>query len=407
MDRIRLLLPLAWRNLWRNPRRTVITLVVVSVGLWSILTFAVLLQAWSVSSRDTTIKLMTGEGEIHAAGYRDDPTVAHRMPPPGAALARSLASPAVTASARRVRISAIAQSEYKTLPITIVGSVPGDERRVSIIPNQITEGRYLEGASDAGVVVGRNLARRLKTRVGKRIVVLAQDSSGKLAERAFQVVGVYAAPQQVEDEFVFTGLETAQSFTGIGNSISEIVFDAASDAALPGVIAAMQSASPELDIQSWKTVAPLAYAVSTFFNEFILMWLWVMVALMTIGIVNTQLMAVFERRREFGLLQALGMRSKLVLIEVTIESALLIAIGVVIGVLLSLAFISAFPNGLDLGFLGRGSELVGAGRVLHLRVDAAAFALYSLIVWVLGVTATLWPAWQASRATPVEAMGRA
>ena len=192
MDRFRLLLPLAWRSLWRNPRRTIITVLVVSVGLWSILTFAVLLRAWSESSRDTTLKMMTGEGQIHAAGYLDDPTAAHRMPPPGGALARVLQTrKLVAASAPRVRVSAIVQSEYKTLPITLAGVVPKAERRLSAIPSDIAQGRYLDGPQDPGIVLGRNLAKRLKTRVGKRVVVMAQDANGKLAERAFQVVGLY------------------------------------------------------------------------------------------------------------------------------------------------------------------------------------------------------------------------
>ncbi|MBI1366045.1 MAG: FtsX-like permease family protein [Alphaproteobacteria bacterium] len=407
MDRLRLLLPLAWRNLWRNPRRTVITVIVVSVGLWSILFFSVLLNAWSQSSRDTTLKMMTGEVEIHAPGYLDDPTVAHRMAPPSGALAQILNSPAVKAYASRVRVSAIVQSEYKTLPITLTGVTPEKERALSVLPAQTEDGRYLSTAHDDGIVLGRNLVKRLKTRIGKRVVVMVQDTDGKLAERAFEVIGVFSASQQVENEFAFVGISGAQSLTGLDQDISEIVLDAANEKSLPALMNALKAAAPALDIQTWRTIAPLAYAVSTFFNEFVIMWLWVMFALMAIGIVNTQLMAVFERVREFGLLQALGMRPRLVLLEVALESALLIGLGVVAGAGLAVFTVRAFPNGLDLGFLARGAELVGAGRVLDLKVDPGEFFLYSAIVWALGVIAALWPAWRASRVSPVAAMGRA
>lgn len=407
MKRLRLLLPLAWRNLWRNPRRTLITVLVVSVGLWSILTFAVLLTAWSDSSRDTTLKLMTGEGQMHATGYLDDPTVAHRMAPPSGALRAVLNSAVVTAYVPRVRISAIVQSEYKTLPMTLAGVVPKDERQLSVLPKNIVQGRYLSGPDDPAIVLGRNLAKRLKTRVGKRVVVMAQDASGKLAERAYKIVGLYASNQQTEDEFAFTGIHTAQSFTKIGDDISEIAFDAQNDAVLPKLLDDLKAAATGRDVQSWKTLAPLSYAVSTFFDEFIMMWLWVMFALMAIGIVNTQLMAVFERVREFGLLQALGMRPRLVLYEVALESTLLIGIGVVLGIVLAVVTVHAFPNGLDLGFLGRGAELVGAGRILYPQINVGDFVLYSAIVWVAGVIATLWPARRASKISPVEAMGHA
>ncbi|MBU6299760.1 MAG: FtsX-like permease family protein, partial [Alphaproteobacteria bacterium] len=353
---IRILLPLAWRNLWRNPRRTIITILVVSVGLWSILIFSVMLRAWSQSSRDTTLRLLTGEGQIHAAGYLDDPTAAHRFAPPSGHLLRLLESPAVKAFAARVRVSAIIQSEYKTLPVTFVGVVPDQERKLSVLPNQITRGRYLNGSSDASIVLGRDLAKRLKTRVGKRVVVMTQAADGHLAEQAFRVVGLFASTEQAEDTFAFTGIVAAQTFTGVGNGISEIAFDGANNKALSSLITDLRRAAPNLDVRSWMVLEPLVYAVSTFFNDFILMWLWVMFTLMTIGIVNTQLMAVFERTREFGLLQALGMRPRLVLLEVALESALLIGVGVAVGAVLSVATVQLFPDGIDLGFLGRGAE---------------------------------------------------
>jgi ABC-type lipoprotein release transport system permease subunit len=400
---VRLLVPLAWRNLWRNPRRTIITLLVVSVGLWSILTLSVVLEALSASSRNTTLQVMTGEGQIHAPGYRDDPTAAHRMAPPSQRLARVLSS--ADRYVARVRLSAIVQSEYKTLPVTLVGVTPLAERRISVIPGQIVTGHYLNGPNDAGLVLGRNLAKRLKTRIGKRVVVMTENADGRLAERAFRIVGLFAGSVRAEDEFVFTGIVPAQAFTGMGNQISEISFFATSDSALPGVIAALRKAASQLDVQSWQELAPLPYAVSAYVDLIILIWIFIAVSLVTMGIVNTQLMAVFERTREFGLLQALGMRPIWVLLEVALETMWLNSIAVAVAVGAAIGLVQSFPD-LDLGFLARGAEIFGGDHLLHLHVSVGNFVRYSLIIWLLGVIATLWPARRASKVSPVKAMGR-
>ncbi len=407
MNRLRLLWPLAWRSLWRNPRRTLITMLVVCVGLWSILTFAVLFRAWAASSRDTTLKTMTGEAQIHATGWRDDPTVAHRMAPLQGALARLLASPAVKTYAARVRVSAIVQSEYETLPVTLAGVVPAEERRISMLPQQVTAGRYLAGPRDGGIVLGRNLAKRLKTRVGKRVVVMAQDAAGKLAEGAFPVIGLFGSSLETENAFAFTGIAPAQQLTGMGTDISEIALDSADENRLPVLVSDLRRAAPGLDIQTWMTLDPLAYAVSTFFGEFVMMWLAMMIPLIAIGIVNTQLMAVFERTREFGLMGALGMRPRFLLLDVALESVLLIGAGVLMGAVLALITAHAFHDGLDLGFLGRGAEMLGAGHILYPRTEPVDFLFYSAIVWLLGVIVALWPARRASKVSPIEAMRHA
>jgi ABC-type lipoprotein release transport system permease subunit len=405
MNRLALLAPIAWRNLWRNPRRTLITLVVVAIGVWSILTFDVLLKAVADGSREASLRLLTGHGQIHSPGYLDDPSVTHRMPRPGGALLAALDTAPVTAWAPRVRVPAIIQSEYRTRAVNLLGVSPDAERKVSDIPAQLVGGRYLGGDADAGIVIGRDLADKLKTRIGKRVIVMAQAADGHLAESSFTIVGLFGGTTGAQDEYAFTGLATAQSMLGVAGDLSEISFDGAPETPLAGLVAGLKRAAPGLDVQSWMQLSPLAATIETFSQSFVFVWLMIMFVLVAIGIVNTQLMAVFERTREFGLLQALGMRPGLIVLLVIIESALLIGLGVLAGVGAMLACILPFLHGLDLGPLGKGMELMGTGNVLYPHLSAPDAIGYSLAVWILGVAAALWPSRMAARALPVVAMG--
>jgi ABC-type lipoprotein release transport system permease subunit len=406
IDRLSLFFPLAWRNLWRNPRRTFITLAIVAIGMWSILVFSVVLKAWAMSSRDANLRVLTGEGQIHAARYVDDPNVSLRIKWPDDQLVRALSAHSVAAWAPRVRVPAVIQSEYRTRSITFLGVAPQHERAISDLPSQTRTGRYLLDSRDAGIVIGRDLVHRLKTRLGKRLIVMAQAADGHLAEAGFTIVGVFDATRPAEDEYAFTGIKTAQALLGIQSDISEISFASSPDGSLNALIDRLKGLAPSLDVEPWTQFAPLAYAMESFSQSYIAIWLMIVFALMAIGIVNAQLMAVYERTREFGLLLALGMRPGLILLQVTLESALLVGVGVVGGIALTLALLIPFRNGLDLGFLSAGSEMYGAGRVLYPAFDPLDAVRFGIIVWLMGIFASLWPSRTASRSDPVAAMGQ-
>lgn len=399
-----ILFPFAWRNLWRNRRRTLITLLVVAVGVWSILAFNSIIRAWSDSTLTGSLKNMTGEAQLHAPGYLDDPDITHSFPLPAGRLKALLDSDMIKAWAPRLRTPAIVQSEYETLPVTLVGIVPRREAGVSFIADAVTQGVPLRDGDDGGVLLGRHLAERLKTRVGKRVVIMANDAAGRLTQRGARVKGVFTALRGMEDGFMFTGLHAAQHFLEADGRLSEIALMSAPDTPLDTVLQRLGGAAPQLDIKSWAQLKPITKGIHDLTEGFIYIWLWVMFVLIAIGVVNTQLMAVYERTREFGLLQALGFRPAWVIVEVLLEAVQIIGFGVFAGALAAYLTVHALQGGISLGALSAGADFLGTERILYPRMDVTEFVMTVVVVWGLGVLTALWPARRAMRFNAIEAM---
>ncbi len=406
MDGLKTMLPLAWRNLWRNPRRTGITLIVVAIGLWSILFFNAFMIAWAQSSKETTLQLLLGSGQIHAKGYLHDPSIETLMDPPDQDLASALDAPEVADWTTRVVVPGVVQSEYKTLPATIVGVDPTAEARISSIPGKIAEGRYLNGSDDDSVVLGLHMVERLKTGLGRRVILMSQNTEGTMSEQGFDVVGIYDADRATEDLYVFTGRAASQGFLGLEGEIAQVVFVLPEEMALDDTVAALAGTAPALDVRSWKDLNLFLASMDSYMGVLIHVWLGIVFALMAIGIVNTQLMAVFERTQEFGLLRALGMTPHRVLLTVTIENALLIGVGVLLGMVLASVTIWSVSDGIDFSAFTRAMEMVQTGEIIYLEHEPDAFVLYPGMIWLLGILVALWPARRASKCRPVDAMRR-
>ncbi len=402
-----LLTRLAWRNLWRQRRRTTIMLAAVALGVWSMVVLAALYRGLMEQQVRTEILSLTGHIQIHAPHFLDDPTVEHSMPAPDTMLRAALDNRDIVAWAPRVRVPAVVSSERESAGVVLVGIDPAAERGLSFIPDAVVAGRYLKDSDDQGLLLGRELAERLETGLGKRVVILSQDADNQIADRGFRVVGIFGAEGgNDETAFVFTGLHVAQGMLKLGTKISEIGVMTQDRDAVAAPLVRLRAAATGLDVEPWTAIQPLLVLTVRISNIFMYIWFGIVFLAMSFGLVNTLLMAVFERTREIGLVQALGMKPGLILFQVIIESVMLLVVGLGAGNLLAWTTIALLHKGIDLSRFAQGMQMVGYGTHLYPYVATEDVVVANVLVIVLGILASLYPAYRASRYVPVEGITR-
>jgi ABC-type lipoprotein release transport system permease subunit len=405
MEVLKLTFSLSWRNLWRNYRRSLILIIAVSVGVWSLTSTTSFMQAWSDSTLQSGLKNLTGDGQIHSKSYEDDPTIKHVMNYPNGELLKLLESSEVSHYAPRVNLSSIIQSEYETYPITLVGIEPSREQNLSFIPDSIAKGRYLKD-EDSGVIIGEKLAKHLQTEVGRRVVLMSESTDGTLAQRGFKVVGIFSSNPNNESSYIFITLKNVQKMLKLDNNITGVSFKLHDMSLLDSYISKIKKVAPELEVYSWQRLLPLVSAMTQLSDSFIFVWLVIMFILLSFGIVNTILMALFERTRELGLLQALGLKPKTIFWMVMLETTMLIGFGVIVGLILGAITILSFHNGIDLKFLAAGSQWLGAGEIWYPKFNVYEFFSTGIAIWVLGIIATVLPVYNTIRKTPIDAINK-
>jgi ABC-type lipoprotein release transport system permease subunit len=401
-----LLLTLAWRNLWRHRRRTLVMLFALVLGIWSMIVMAALIRGSMEEQVQKEILNLTGHVQIHAPGYRDDPAVEHRFTV-SAALTQAMRAKGVVAASARVRVPAVISSERESAGVVLVGIEPQGERGLSFISKAVTDGAYLSSPDDPGLLLGRKLAEQLETALGRRVVLMSQDANNRIADRGFRVVGIFDAdPQALETGYVFVGLDIARQMLTIGKEVSEVAVMTPDRKRLEAIVASLRAAAPGEDVAAWTEVQPMVVLMEKIHNVVLLIWFAVVFTAMAFGLVNTLLMAVFERTREFGLFQALGMPPRFILGQVLVESLILLGIALLLGNLTSWISVVGLKGGIDLSMFAEGLEMVGMSPVMYPALAAGDVTVANVIVVVLGVLASLYPAWRASRYVPVEAITR-
>jgi ABC-type lipoprotein release transport system permease subunit len=399
-----LALRLAWRNVWRNPRRTGVVVCAVAVGIAGVLLSMSINYGMVVGLVDTAIATELGHLQIHGRGFDENPELRIRLHDGGRAGSAALARlEGVEAWARRVRGQGLVNSPRASAGVSVVGIEPEREAEISLIARSITRGSYLDGRRR--VLIGEALARRLEVDVGDKIVVSVQDLGGDLTGEALRVGGFFRSPSRELDRgTVFLHLGEAQALLGLGEAVSEIAVVAKGRSSIPAIRDALAQALPAAEVRTWGELRPLlVYMVDMFDEMAVYVYVAVFVA-MAFGIANVLMMAVYERRREIGILMAIGMGRTRVVATIVTESALVTLLGLIIGFAVAVASLAALQDGIDFSLFAEGLTAYGFGTRIVPALRVEDFFVPTGVAIVTALLASAWPALRAVRFRPAEAV---
>ena len=399
---------LAWRNLWRHGRRTWLT-VGAMIFCNALLVFMISFQFGTYSLMiDSSLSVLTGHIQVQQKQYNSEQRMRYSIPD-GSALAAQLRDESgIQAMAARGITFALASSEDRSFGIQVMGVQPEFEPQVSTIPGLVKTGRYLQGNDTNEIVIGSVLARNLKVEVGAEITLLGSGRDGSFAAGVATVVGIIdSGMSELDRSIAQVPLDYFQSVFSMDGQVHSIVANvqrlnavAEAKVQLAGLIT-----SPELVVMDWDELQPgLKQAIQADLFSAMVMYA-VLIVLVAFSVLNTQLMSVLERTREFGVMMALGLRpgglARLVFLETAVMSLLGFALGCLLGTAISLYFQA---NGVYIPGMEEAMDKYNLPGELYPQVSAISVLIGPGIVFIGGMLAAVYPALRLYTLQPVAAM---
>ncbi len=398
------LFKMAFRDLGRNRRRSFFSSLALALGLALLLLMAAFIQGEMGSAMDATIRLQSGHLQIRAQSYDESKTSLkwEDLIENPAQVAEQLASLApVKVATPRLFASGIVSVRDETAGVRIFGIDPLSEANVPYQLGMIS-GEFLAPDDRQGVLVGQPLAEKLGLNVGDKFSLSANTSNGDVAEQVFTIRGIYSTETNAFDSTtVFLPLAKAQTITQAENHASTIFVLLNDKAQTEPVVAALKTS--KYKVLTWTEMNALIIQYEEFANAYMVILYLIVLAITATVIVNTLVMAVFERTREIGILSAIGMKGGRIMAMFLAESTLLAVGGIIMGLILGNLVVAYFTkNGFYIGNMGITGLLIG--NTIYTELTLEDTINLTVIALVITLLAGLYPALLAARMEPVEAL---
>jgi len=411
MDNLSIYLKLGWRNLWLHPLRTALTVAALGVGIAALTFLSAMDDGWMQQIKTNFAMTVTGHIQIHAKGFEDSRNLSQRIEHPDRLIAAISWVNGIRGIATRVRASGLASSAGANAGAQIYGVQPQREKQMSRLSGFVDAGSWLPDHDAHAAVVGDGLADRLGIGLGDKLVVMAAVPGGDIASEVFRVRGlIHSGVMEVDNLIVIVPLPTAQHWLGLGNAVTDIVIRADSFDHVNGLADALKSAllplaGGQFEVLRWYDIDPMAQQWANFADAYTWFVLLIVIIVVLAEVLNTMLMSMHERVREFGLMGALGVMPGQIFAMVVWETVMLVLIGGAAGFALGGGLSLWYgEHGIDLSQFAIAFSFMYMDPIIHplLQADSVLRILAASLFGAM--IAGLIPAWKASRLQPAHAL---
>ena len=400
---------MAWRNVLRNARRTLITLSAITFGLSAMIIFFGFTDGFHAQWIENTVKTYTGHIQIYRKGYHDDPKLNKSIRDLSQVLKVLKKEPDLDTFTYRAEIQGLISTAENSYGVLIRGIDTDQEIKITAIRERIRKGSYLKKGEKGGVLVGYKLADKLNAEIGDKIVLMVQAADGSLSADLFRLKGIFKmGALEMDSSFVIISLKDAQKLAAIDGRVTELaVMVKKAEDVLPASQRLERSLTPlGYEVYTWQKLMPGLKEMIDLDNVFMYVILMIVLVIVSLGILNTMLMSIMERTREFGIMMAMGTKPHQIITLVMLESFYIGLIGIILGIIVGIGANNLIAiRGFDLSRWSGAMELFATLNPVIYPITNTWNVLWSCgTVFTTAIIVSVYPAVRASRLKPVDAI---
>jgi ABC-type lipoprotein release transport system permease subunit len=394
---------LSWKNVWRNKLRSIVVIIAITLGVFAGVFFMAFMNGMVEDRVNKLIGTEVAHIQVHKPEFLENSDFTLRISEADSLLNSFRTVPHVKAATKRIIILSMVASAETGTGVKINGVVPEEEQKVSNISERLISGNYFSGKQKNPVVIGKRLAEKLDVGLKNKIVITIQDASKDITSGAFRIAGIFETDNYMFDETsIFVRYDDLCRLSGLqGNEAHEIAILLDNNENCDVVKQALVKNNPDLEVKAWLEISPEGGYLVGMMDQYMAIFMIIILLALCFGIINTMLMVVLERIRELGMLMAVGMSKAKVFLMIMLETIYLSLTGGLAGIVLAYAVCSHFEKaGIDLYFWKDAFESVGYSSFVYPTIHIKMILLTSFLVVLTGVFSAIYPALKAIKLDP-------